>query len=52
MDKATELHTLYNLYGQYETKSILGDYKSYLYLREKHTFNEINNELKQLLINL
>jgi hypothetical protein len=52
MNKATELHTLSNLYGHYEIKSILGDYKSYLYLRKKYTFNEINNEIKQLLINL
>lgn len=48
MDKATEYYTLQKYYGTDWINKLLGDYKSYLYLRNEHTFADISNEIKRL----
>ena len=48
MNKANEYHNLQLLYGNDWINQLLGDYKSYVYLRSQHTFKEISNEINEL----
>jgi hypothetical protein len=51
MNKSNEYHNLQLLYGNDWINKLLGDYKSYVYLRGQYTFKEISNEINELNIN-
>jgi hypothetical protein len=50
MDKAQEMYTLQKYFGIQEINLILGNFESYKVLRDKHSFQEIYNEIKSLMI--
>jgi hypothetical protein len=50
MDKAQEMYTLQKYFGTQEINLILGSFETYKVLRDKHTFQEIYNEIKSLMI--
>ena len=50
MDKAKEMHELQKYFGIQEINLILGSFESYKVLRNKHSFQEIYNEIKTLMI--
>jgi len=51
MDKAQEMHTLQKYFGTQEINLILGNLESYKVLRYKHTFQEIFDEVNNLMNN-
>jgi hypothetical protein len=51
MDKANEMYILQRYFGTQEINLILGNLESYKVLRDKHTFQEIYDEIKSLMIN-
>ena len=48
MTKAKEYYTLQKYYGSDWINKLLGDFKSYLYLRGEHSFSDINTAVKEL----
>lgn len=51
MDKAQEMHTLQKYFGIQEINLILGNLESYKVLRYEHTFQEIFDEVNDLMNN-
>lgn len=49
MDIAQEMYTLQKYFGTQEINLILGNLESYKVLRDEHTFQEIYNEIKDLM---
>jgi hypothetical protein len=49
MDKAQEMYTLQKYFGTQEILLILGNLDSYKVLRYKYTFQEIFDEIKNLI---
>ena len=45
MEKAQEYKILQNYWGNDWTNKMLGDFKSYIFLRDEHTFQQIQDEL-------
>jgi hypothetical protein len=50
MNEAQEMYTLQKYFGTQEINLIIGNLESYKVLRNKHTFQEIYNEIKSLMI--
>lgn len=50
MNEAQEIYTLQKYFGTQEINLILGNLESYKVLRDKHSFQEIYNEIKKLMI--
>jgi len=49
MDKAQEMYTLQKYFGTQEMLLIFGNLESYKVLRYKHSFQEIFNEVNNLM---
>lgn len=49
MNQAQEMYTLQKYFGTQEINLILGNLESYKLLRDKHSFQEIYNEIKTLM---
>jgi hypothetical protein len=49
MDKANEMYTLQKYFGTQEINLMLGNLESYKVLRDKHTFQQIYNEIEKLI---
>lgn len=49
MNEAQEMYTLQKYFGTQEINLILGNLESYKLLRDKHSFQEIYNEIKTLM---
>jgi len=49
MDSAQEMYTLQKYFGTQEILLILGNLESYKVLRYKHTFQEIFDEINNLI---
>jgi len=47
--KAKEMYNLQRYFGIHEVNLILGDLRSYKLLRELHTYQEIFNEINNLI---
>ena len=45
MELQNEYYHLQNMYGTNWIRTLLGDYKSYKYLRDMHTYEDINKEV-------
>lgn len=51
MDIANEMHTLQKYFGTQEINLILGNLESYRFLRYKHSYQEIFEEVDKLMNN-
>jgi len=51
MDKATEMYNLQKYFGYNEINLILGNLESYKFLRYKHSYQEIFDEIETLIQN-
>ena len=49
MDEANEMYTLQKYFGTQEINLMLGNLESYKVLRDKHTFQQIYNEIEKLI---